>query len=284
MPALLFSAALPIGAGLSFGLTPALIGLLLGSLALAISQGYILAVIYLIVDAIPSIIIIGLNVLYQKKQTKNPIGKMVSWANLFVSACLAGLCMLLINTLAAKGIETPIKEEIQSFLINGISVPENKVTEAHAFIKHIAPFFIYLLSISWITHILLGASIGELIARKIKTAIKKPDFINFRVPNWSITLIPVFAILGIISDANIRFIGINIALALTTPLTLQGLAYCHKKVANIRFSSALLLFFYVLLARIEIKAVAALCILGLVEHFSNGGVKKSTRRINKQEN
>jgi hypothetical protein len=281
LPAMFLSAAFPIGTGLLFGLTPAIIGVLTATALLVFMHPY-LGGIYIVSDAMPVIIIIALATYYNKKQVKNPLGKLVSWVNLFGAVGAGAISQMIINNMSLQGVDVELSQGIYEMLEQGFVASGNNELVT-TLINSLVPFFIYMVTISWLTHVLLGAAVGDVVARKIGKTILKPDFKNFRVPNWSIVIIPLFAILGLISDGNVRYLGINISLILTTPLTLQGLAYCHRKIEKIRFASALMILFYIILFFIGLWAVAVLLVFGIVEYFSNRD-KIDEQSLKRQEN
>lgn len=275
-PALFLSASLPIIAGLLYGFMPTVLGLLAGLVALTSIKTPYFGAIYMFVDILPVIIIIALARFYKNTNSKNAVGKIVSWLNLFASVIACLVCYSAMVKLKVYEHSPVLQNAISHFLNKGLVVAGSNSNFVEVFVKHITPFFVYIVTLSWMTHILLCAALGDMVARKIGKTILKPDFINFKAPLWSILIVPVFALLGLISSGDIRFISFNIALVLTTPLTLQGLAYFHKLVENIRFSFLIIFAFYVILAFIGLWAVAVLMILGLCEFFlKSGGLKKS---------
>jgi hypothetical protein len=123
-----------------------------------------------------------------------------------------------------------------------------------------------IVAASWMMMLVANAALAQgLLARFGKNWRPSPDLAGLGLPLW-VPLALGFAAAAIVFGGSLRFIGINMMIALSVPFCLAGLAVLHAAARRLTHPAMALVGFYTVAAMFGWPFLAV-AVLGLLESW-----------------
>ena len=262
-----------LGLGINY-LPVAVVG---GAVTVTVLTGsFALAVVYLIVDAVPVAVLSRLGMSTAAGPHISAPGAEVgrSVCALTLGAAIFVIAALVFMPTGPDGIEASLKGWLDQLLSTApaMSVPGPEGVDLAAVRSEFASAAASLLpgatAWNWALRALLSAALGQFLLRRMGLAVwTTPSYRGFDVPSWFFVLFAVLAGVALVLSGDAAFIANNVALALCLPLLLQGLAVVHCAAARTSHSTVGLAAFYVVALAVPVVALLALVSLSMLDHF-----------------
>jgi len=259
-----------LGLGLVY-LPVAVVG---GAVAITVLTGsFALAVVYLLIDAMPVIALSRLGAFKSSDANANLDGN-----NLGLRVCFLALTAALFLSLAlffmphADGIEAAVRGWVEKIFAAMPQPASISATDFAAmrdqFVKSAAGFLPAGGAWNWILRSIISVAVGQHLLSRMNTALwPTPAYRSFAVPGWYLIVFAVAAIAGLVSQGDASYVIGNAAIALCLPLFLQGLAVVHCGLGRMRYGTAGLIAFYVASLFLPVFAWLILVSLAVTDHF-----------------
>jgi hypothetical protein len=254
----LFFAGLWLGAGAA-----ALAGLS-GCLVLLGASDLLGAAVFAAVNAAPVVLLVRQALLARRRADGTlawyPPGLLTAWLTAFA---LAGIAVALLLFGGPHGLQSALQGAVTEMLDRLAQRPLANRDQVAAVLAMLIPGIV---ASSWMTMAIANASLAQgLLARFGLNWRPSPDLAGLGLPIW----VPVA--LGLAAAATafegpLRFIGINMMIALSVPLCLAGLAVLHMAARRLPNPGMALVGFYTL-AGLFGWPFLAVAVLGLLESW-----------------
>jgi Predicted membrane protein (DUF2232) len=217
--------------GLSLGFAPAAAAGLLGTLAVGIGAGSLLAGgAYALLNALPVALLCRQALLSRAAPGGiewYPPGLLTMWLSGF--GIVAGVLLLFLLGFTAEGlsqtIERSLSAELQA-MTQAPGVPPSPSIAAAA--RMIAPIFPGIAVTSWVVMMMVNASLAQgLLMRFGRNMRPGVRLSSFYLPGWSVYVLAAAGVLSLVASGFPNFLGINAAVVLSVPFFLAGLAVIH---------------------------------------------------------
>ena len=247
------AAALPLAAAAGIGLAAAI-----GGIAAAGLYGSL--------HAFPSWLIVRI-ALAKKSDNPNgsvewfPPGAVLCWLAVFAAI------MVLVGALGAWGeIESSVREVLDNALaVAAPTVDENDRAELAA---QIAPFFLGGTGVVWVTMMAINGVLAQgLLTRRGWNVRPTPQWSALSLPGWISWALVGAALIGIVGDGDLRYLGRNLVLVFLVPYFFVGLAVVHGFARRMPAPGLLLAGFYLILGFAFPGMGAAVAALGVIEEW-----------------
>ena len=282
--ALTYLAPVPLlAAGLGGGFVAAMLATGVAAIALLAGVGIKVVGLYLIVTALP-VLIIARHALKARsdevtgKTEWYPAGHILGWLTLYGLFLLAGITIYFSG--APGGLEGAVRNLLRSF-IDQVQVGG---TGRFPFpIDEIARYFAGMMLSVWLLITLVDTVLAQnLLARAGKSLRPTPSYSQIDLPRW-LEFAFLIAIIAAFLPGTIGMLGRNASPLLSTPFFLLGLAVIHTLSRRIAARGAVLVALYFLLALVSwLSAVVVL--VGLVEQWTSLRQRFSAPGNGTQEN
>jgi hypothetical protein len=247
------AAALPLAAAAGIGLVAA-------------TGGIAAAGVYSALHALPSWLIVRI-ALARKSGGANgtvewfPPGAVLCWL-----AALAAF-MILVGALGAWGeVESSVREVLGSAL--AVAAPAVDENDRAELVAQIAPFFLGGTGVVWVTMMALNAVLAQrFLTRRGWNARPSPRWSALSLPDWIAWPLVGAALIGIVGDGDLRYVGRNLVLVFLVPYFFVGLAVVHGFARRMPAPGLLLTGFYVILGFAFPGVGAAVAALGVIEEW-----------------
>jgi Predicted membrane protein (DUF2232) len=254
----LFLAGLWLGAGAA-----ALAGLA-ASLVLLAASDVLAAAIFAALNAVPVVLLVRQALLARRREDGAlmwyPPGLLTAWLTGLALVGIAGAFALLGGP---DGLQTALQGVVGHALdrLAGQSLPQRD--EIAGTLAMVIPGVV---AASWMVMALINGALAQgVLARFGANWRPSPDLAALGLPLW-IPIALVLAMAAIAIGGPVRFVGINIAIALSVPLCLAGLAVMHAAARRLAHPAMALVVFYTL-AGLFGWPLVAIAVLGLFENW-----------------
>ncbi|MBV9863293.1 MAG: DUF2232 domain-containing protein [Alphaproteobacteria bacterium] len=265
----LFIAGLWLGTGAA-----AIAGVIATLLMLAAADG-MAALLFSALNAAPVILLVRQALLARPRPDGGtewyPGGSLTAWLTAYG---LAGLAAGVILLGGPQGIETELGEVIGRVLGASGDVTAADRSSLAGLLSLVMPGLIVS---SWMAAVAANAALGQgLLARFGANWRPSPDLAGLVLPLW-IPGLAVAAVAAIAVGGLARFAGINVAIALSVPLCLAGLAVLHAAARRLKHPMGVLIAFYAIAGLfgwpLMLAALLGLCepLLGLRRRLAAPG-------------
>lgn len=282
MLAICFSAAPMAAIGFAFGVSTFLLSSVVAVVLFLLSGYNVLGQIFLIVDFLPVLLVVFL-FLYKRrlsgKEKYLHYGTVLSVLCVFASVLMIVGAKLVIAQKTSEVLSSgadinsqviSIKGMCADFLQKVITLSVPGQYEIHErFLSLTVPFAPSLAIISWLAHVAIGVCTGLWLAAKFKRVLRTvPNYKNLVLPLWLIVILFVAIGFAAVTDGDTQYLIVNSAMVLSVPLIFQGLAAVHEFAEKkTKYPKTFTTIFYAIFMVGSFWAIAAVAILGLVEHF-----------------
>ena len=181
-------------------------------------------------------------------------------------AALAAL-VVLIGAISAWGnVEGSVREVLASAL--GIAASTLDPNDRDKMVAQIAPFFLGGMGVMWVTMIAVNGMLAQsLLVRGGWNVRPSPQWSDLSLPDWISFPLVAAALIGLVGDGDLRYLGRNLVLVFLVPYFFVGLAVVHGLARKMPASGVLLAGFYVILGLAFPGVGAAVAALGVIEEW-----------------
>jgi hypothetical protein len=254
----LFLAGLWLGAGAA-----ALAGLA-ASLVLFAASDFLAAIIFGALNAVPVVLLVRQALLARRREDGAllwyPPGLLAAW---LTALALCGIAASFVLLGGPDGLQSALQDVVANALdrLTGQVLPQRD--QVAGTIAMVIPGVI---AASWmIMAVINGALAQGVLARFGANWRPSPELVALGLPRW-ITLVLAVAGAGIAVGGTARFVGTNMAIALSVPFCLAGLAVLHAAARRLSHPAIALVAFYTL-AGLFGWPLVAIAVLGLLESW-----------------
>jgi hypothetical protein len=192
------------------------------------------------------------------------------WSSAGAVLCwLAGLAaiMVLIGAIGAWGnVEGSVREVLASALAVAASALD--ASDRDRMVTQIAPFFLGGMGVMWVTMIAVNSVMAQsLLVRGGRNMRPSPRWSDLSLPDWISFPLVAAALIGLVGDGDLRYLGRNLVLVFLVPYFFVGLAVVHGLARRMSAPGLLLAGFYVILGFAFPGVGAAVAALGIIEEW-----------------
>jgi hypothetical protein len=251
-------------AGLWLGTGAAALAGLTGALVLLAASDLLGAAIFAAVNAVPVALLVRQALLARAGSDGAavwyPPGLLTAW---LTALGLAGIAAAVLLLGGPDGLQSALKSVVAEVIdrLAGNSVPDRDL--AAALLAMVIPGIV---AASWMIMLVANAALAQgVLARFGANWRPSPDLAGLGLPLW----VPValgLAAAAVVFGGALRFVGINMLIALSVPFCLAGLAVLHAAVRHMSHPAMALVGFYMLAALFGWPFLAV-AILGLLESW-----------------
>ena len=224
-----------------------------GTVTVAVLSGsFAFAVVYLVVDAAPAVVLSRLGLAAAKADPHTPasgeaLARTVCGLALGAVAIVVGGLFLL--PIGPDGIEAAVRARLDEVLT---AVPIDpaagaELTKARAqVVEAMAAVLPGAVGWNWCLRALISAALAQTMLTRMGLALwPTPAYRGFEVQRWFFLLFAGVSVAALVLEGDAGFIAGNAAAVLSLPLLLQGLAVAHSGAKAVRQGPALLVLFYI---------------------------------------
>ena len=256
--------------GMSLGCVASVVSVFSGVAVFSIiGAGSSSALLYVIADIVPAMIIVYLGILSRTEKTKKwthkltssnrenrqwyPVGSILCWLSLASALLLMMVAYLFhtntfnigIDAFAGKtGIETFLHDVVKNML--NVAMLGN-LDFKKEILENVVPVLPALLATCWIIKGVVAGVAAQWVLNHFKMALRPmPDYNELNITAWSYLALLTAIAVGFLMHGDIGFTGKNVAFVLALPLMFKGVAYMHKLAGQAKFPKFCLMVFYIL--------------------------------------
>jgi hypothetical protein len=241
-----------------------------------VTGSVVLGAFYLVFDAAPLLILARIGVAADRAVAAgipDPVlgGRTIAIpvvVLVIVAAALAatGLAMF---PAGPDGIEAGMVARVGQLVKESGRLNELPETARAAFVSTLVRVMPGAAAWNWCFRALASAAVGQaLLARDGFNRWPTPAYRTLAVPGWYVGVFWLAVVAGWLAPGDIGFVVANVAIVMSLPLILQGLAVVHCAAARFGYGRFALVGFYVVTLAIAGPALVLIVALGVMEHFS----------------
>jgi hypothetical protein len=244
-------AALPVAAAIGIGLVAA-------------SAGIAAAGVYGGLHAFPSWLVVRVAL------ARTPAGTDARWPSAGAVLCwLAGLAAIMVS-IGAIGAWGNVEGSVRKFLASVLAITASALdpSDRDQMVAQIAPFFLGGMGVMWVTMIAINGVLAQsLLVRGGRNVRPSPPWSGLSLPDWISFFLVAAALIGLVGDGDLRYLGRNLVLVFLVPYFFVGLAVVHGLARKMSASGMLLAGFYVILGFAFPGVGVAVAALGVIEEW-----------------
>jgi hypothetical protein len=251
-------------AGLWLGTGAAALAGLTGTLVLLAASDLLGAAVFAGLNAVPVVLLVRQALRARQGSDGTlvwyPLGLLTAWLTAFA---LAGIAAALVVLGGPEGLQSALKSVVGEVLDRLARRPMPNRDEVAAALAMVIPGII---AASWMMMLVANAALAQgVLARFGKNWRPSPDLAGLGLPLW-VPLALGLAAAAIVFGEPLRFVGINMMIALSVPFCLAGLAVLHAVARRLSHPAMALVGFYTVAALFGWPFLAV-AILGLLESW-----------------
>ncbi|MFI4948727.1 MAG: DUF2232 domain-containing protein [Alphaproteobacteria bacterium] len=260
---LVYMAQLPLLiAGLWLGTGAAALAGVTAVLLLVVASDLVGAAVFAAVNAVPVVLLVRQALLARRGTDGTvvwyPPGLLTAW---LTALALAGIAAAFLLVGGPEGLQSALRGVVAEVLDRLARHPLPDRDLAAGLIVMVLPG---VLVASWMIMLIANAVLAQgLLARFGANWRPSPDLAGLGLPLWVPMALGVAA-LAVVVGGSLRFVGLNMLIALSVPFCLAGLAVLHAAARRMSHPQATLIGFYMLAAFFGWPFLAV-AILGLLE-------------------
>ena len=251
-------------AGLWLGVGAAALAGFTATLLLLASTDFVAAAIFAALNAGPVVLLVRQALLARRREDSKvvwyPPGLLAAW---LTALAIGGIGAAVVLLGGPEGLQATLQELVGHALdrLTGQSVPQRDQVAAS-----LAMVIPGIVAASWMVMAVINGALAQgVLARFGLNWRPSPDLATLGLPVW----LPIalgLAVAGIAIGGTARFVGLNMAIALSVPFCLAGLAVLHAAARRLSHPAMALVVFYVM-AGLFGWPLAAVAVLGLLESW-----------------
>jgi len=251
-------------AGLWLGAGAAVLAGLTGALVLLAASDLFGAAVFAAVNAVPVALLVRQALLARPGSDGMvvwyPPGLLTAW---LTALALAGIAAALLLLGGPEGLQSTLKSVVAEVIDRLSRNPVPNRDQAAELLAMVIPGII---AASWMIMLVANAALAQgVLARFGANWRPSPDLAELGLPLW----VPValgLAAAAVVFGGGLRFVGINMLIALSVPFCLAGLAVLHAAARHMSHPAMALVGFYILAALFGWPFLA-IAVLGLLESW-----------------
>jgi hypothetical protein len=251
-------------AGLWLGSGAAALAGLTGTLVLLAASDLLGAAVFAAVNAVPVAVLVRQALLAQRRSDGTlvwyPPGLLTAWLTGFALTGIAG-AMLLFG--GPEGLQSALTSVVGEVLDRLARNPLPNRDQAASWLAMVIPGVV---AASWMVMLVANAALAQgVLARFGRNWRPSPDLAGLGLPLWILVALGL-AVAAVAFGGMLRFVGLNMLIALSVPFCLAGLAVLHAAARRLTHPAMALAGFYVL-AGLFGWPFLAVAVLGLLESW-----------------
>jgi hypothetical protein len=251
-------------AGLWLGSGAAALAGLTGTLVLLAASDLLGAAVFAAVNAAPVAVLVRQALLAQRRSDGTlvwyPPGLLTAWLTGLALTGIAGAVLLFGGP---EGLQSALKSVVGEVLDRLAPQP---VPNRDQLAEQLAMVIPGVVAASWMMMLVANAALAQgVLARFGRNWRPSPDLAGLGLPLWLPAALGL-AVAAIVVGGALRFVGLNMLIALSVPFCLAGLAVLHAAARRLTHPAMALIGFYVL-AGLFGWPFLAVAILGLLESW-----------------
>lgn len=224
-----------------------------GAVSVAVLSGsFAFAVIYLVVDAAPAVVLSRLGLRAADGAADTPVaGERLARTVCVLALGAVGIVVLGLALLPAgpDGIEAAVLARLDQAMaampVDPTAGAELAATRAEI-VKALAAVLPGAVGWNWCLRALISALLAQTMLTRMGLALRPtPAYRAFEAPRWYFLLFAGSAVAALVLKGDAGFVAGNAAAVLSLPLLLQGLAVAHSGAGAVRQGPVLLVLFYI---------------------------------------
>jgi len=251
-------------AGLWLGTGAAALAGLTAALVLLAASDVLGAAVFAAVNAVPVALLVRQALLARRGSDGTvvwyPPGLLTAW---LAALALAGIGAALLLLGGPEGLQSALRGVVAEVIDR---LTQHPVADRDQTVELIAMVIPGMVAASWMIMLIANAALAQgLLARFGANWRPSPDLAGLDLPLW----VPValgLAAAAVVFGGTLRFIGINMLIALSVPFCLAGLAVLHAVARHMSHPALALVGFY-MLAAVFGWPFLAIAVLGLLESW-----------------
>jgi hypothetical protein len=251
-------------AGLWLGTGAAALAGLTGVLVLLAASDLLGAAVFAAVNAVPVALLVRQALLARRDSDGAvvwyPPGLLTAW---LTALALAGIAVALLLLGGPEGLQSALRSVVAEVLDHLAERPLPNRDQAAELVAMVIPGIV---AASWMIMLVLNAALAQgVLVRFGANWRPSPDLAGLGLPLW----VPValgLAAAAVMVGGMLRFVGINLLIALSVPFCLAGLAVLHAAARRLSHPAMALVGFY-LAAALFGWPFLAVAVLGLLESW-----------------
>jgi len=195
-----------------------------------------------------------------------PAGDMVCWLTMLVAAI-----MLVATVAGLSGDHGSLSALISDNLDRMLQAmtPDWGPAQRTRMVDLMVPMFPGAIGISWLVMTIFNAVMAQNILVKMKKAIRPtPAFVDLQLPQWISWPLVAACALALLGAGETEYTGRNLAMILSLPLFLLGLAVVHTWARGVKSGSWMVLVAFYLVLILSGWATLLVAGIGLIELWS----------------
>jgi hypothetical protein len=251
-------------AGLWLGTGAAALAGLTGAVVLLAASDLLGAAVFAGLNAVPVALLVRQALLARHDSDGTvvwyPLGLLTAWLTAFA---LAGIAAAILFLGGPEALQSALKDVVGEVLDRLSRRPLPNRDQAAELVAMVIPGIV---AASWMMMLVANAALAQgLLARFGRNWRPSPDLAGLGLPLW-VPLALGFAASAVMFGGSLRFVGINMMIALSVPFCLAGLAVLHAAARRLTHPAMALIGFYAV-AAIFGWPFLAVAILGLLESW-----------------
>jgi hypothetical protein len=257
-----------------------------GAVTVAVLSGsFALAVVYLVVDAAPAVVMSRVALAAAKADPNVPAsGEALARTvcGLAIGAVVIIVGGLFLLPTGAEGIEAAVLARLDEVL-TAVPVDPNAgaelVKSRARIIEAMAAVLPGAVGWNWCLRALISAALAQAMLKRMGLALwPTPEYRGFEVQRWFFLLFAGATIAALVLKGDAGFVASNAAAVLCLPLLLHGLAVAHSGAKAVRQGPVLLVLFYIVTLMTVPASFVLLIGLAAADHVLQLRARLSTPR------
>jgi len=265
-----FATAPLIFAGLSYGYTGMAVSFLGAALAASFGKTEYFDIFkhyYIIVEMLPAAVLIVAGLPVKGRQIS--LGGLATALSITI-ACFIGIACFFVNQNVLSAYSYDGTTEASAFLMSVFEKSQigQKLVYVNdgailKIVKALMPILPALAGILIIGRIMLNAYFGLEAAAYAKTSLRaKEEYLSFAVPKTAVVATLTCLTMALFTSGLQKYLYYNLALAVSVPLALEGMAFFHNFAKDRKYGKLMLVVFYLIILVTDIWGYIATIILG----------------------
>ena len=257
-------------AGLAYGPRAAGISALVGTIALSVFGGSMVAVTFAVIHGLPVWVIVKLALTQGLGRTGASGQAAVNWMppGEIVSAMVLFTAVALVT--AAFAVED---NELSVFVaehlgqVLGQMAPGLSATDRGRTAQAMTPLFPGAVATIWVAMAAINTVIAQgCLVRIGRNQRPSPSYVGLQLPGWTSWPLVIIAALALVGQGEWEYIGRNLTMVLALPYFFLGLAVFHTLARQVSATKPVLVVFYLVIV-ISVWAALVVAGIGIVEQW-----------------
>lgn len=231
--------------GFSLGFTASAAASAVAVIAMVILGGFLSAAIFVIVNALPALVIIRQALRSRADAQGQPVWYPAGL--LVIGLSLTGAILYTVVALWLEAQPAGLEGSVRAILEEMASriIPAESANTRPAIVAMLTPMLPGFIAVSWLIMVVVNASLAQgLLVRFKRNFRPSPDIVDMEFPNWFPVAAAIAAMAGVLLPGALGYYGVNLAMILILPFFFMGLAVVHAVCRRNAATAFMLTVFY----------------------------------------